>query len=440
MNAKNVNSRTVQLTDIQNYKAAFEDDKNNQLLMNTINNVGIEKVAANRKIINQTNHLFNNKVDDWEVMDQKQSGRCWIFAGMNLYKPALCKKLKIKDVQLSANYVQFWDFLEKANLFFNNVQKTSDQDLDSRLVQSILSSGPEGGWWDMFICIVDKYGIVPESVMPDTFDASKTTHMSRILCSYMRSQAKQIRFLAQEDKKDELKEFKKKYLKTVYRIIAMHLGVPPEKFDWEYENEDKEVISLKGCTPLQFSSELETQDCITLINDPRKKRPFMKHYTSEYSGNMEGHWLDFLNVDANTLKSLVKKMLDSGRSVWMSCDVGKMADHENGIFNEKLYNFSELLNIPQPLTKADRLNYCDGGGNHAMLFTGYHEVDGKITKWRIENSWGDKKGKKGFYELSDKWFEEHVYTSLISKEFLSKEQLAVLDEPVVMLMPWELPY
>lgn len=438
MNAKLTNLSSISQDDIRKIKTNFLKDKNNLLLMNTINNVGIEKASLNREVVNKADHLFNHKVDDWEVMDQKQSGRCWIFAAMNLYKPQLCKKLNIQDIHLSANYIQFWDFFEKANLFFINLQKTCDKPLDDRLVQNILNVAPEGGFWDMFIALVNKYGIVPDQVMPDTVDAEKTVLLSRILASYLRSQAKEIRHLAKQGTCS--KKFKQEYLNTVYRIIAMHLGLPPEKFDFVYENKDKKVKNLKDCTPLQFAADLEKQDSVTLINDPREERPFMKHYTSEYVGSVEGELMDFLNVDITTMKSMVKKMIDKGRIVWMSCDVHKMANHENGVFNDDAYNYCELLSIPKPLSKADRLNYCDGGGNHAMLFTGYHEEGGIVTKWRIENSWGDKKGEKGYYELSDKWFDEHVYTSLISKDLLGKDLLAVLEEPFVKLMPWELPY
>lgn len=430
--------KSISKKTIENCIADFSQVPGNQLLMNSIHNTGIDKVGINRQIISQTNHLFNCKVDDWEVMDQKQSGRCWIFAGMNLYKPELCKKFNVKDIKLSANFVQFWDFFEKANLFFNNVEKTASEPINNRLVTNILNCNLEGGWWDMFIAVVNKYGIVPDEVMPDTIDAAKSAKLCSILASYLRSQAKEIR--AKVCNEADLEGFKQNYMSSVYRILVMHLGAPPEKFDWTYENEKKKVITLKDSTPLLFSSGLENMDCVTLINDPREERPFMKHYTSECVGTIEGCHLNFLNVDIETIKKLVIKMIDTGRPVWMSCDVNKMADHENGIFNEKLYNYSELLSIPEPMSKADRLNYCDGTGNHAMLFTGYHEVDGNVTKWRIENSWGDKKGKKGYYELSDKWFNEHVYSSLISREFLSKEHLAVLDEPFIKLMPWELPY
>ena len=432
------NIESISKENIQASNSAFLNNDNNLLMMNTINNVGIEKASLNREIVKKANHHFNNKVDDWDVMDQKQSGRCWIFAGMNLYKPALCKKLNIKDIKLSSNYIQFWDFYEKSNLFFNNVVKTAHIPLSDRLVHDIISSSPEGGWWDMFISIFNKYGIVPEQAMPDTIDSARSVNISRILMSYLRSQAKEIRQLANSG--SELKEFKQGFLNTVYRIIVMHLGLPPEKFDFTYEDLDKEVHTLSDCTPLAFAKDLQTQNCVTLINDPRPERPFMKHYTCEFTGSVEGEYLDFLNVEIETIKSLVKRMIDNGRSVWMSCDVHKMVDHDKGIFHENIFNYTDLLSIPKPLSKADRLDYSDGGGNHAMLFTGYHEEDGKISKWRIENSWGDKKGTKGYYELSDEWFNEHVYTSLICKDLLSPELLAVFEEPIVTLMPWEMPY
>lgn len=438
MSTQLLNIESISRENIQASNSAFLDNENNLLIMNTINNVGIEKASLNREIVKEVNHHFNNKVDDWDVMDQKQSGRCWIFAGMNLYKPGLCKKLNVKDIKLSSNFIQFWDFYEKSNLFFNNVVKTAHIPLGDRLVHEILSSSPEGGWWDMFISIFNKYGIVPEQAMPETVDSAKSVNLSRILMSYLRSQAKEIRQLVNSG--SELKEFKQSFLNTVYRIITMHLGLPPEKFDFTYEDLDKKVHTLRDCSPLDFAKDLETQNCVTLINDPRVERPFMKHYTSEFTGSVEGQHLDFLNVEIETIKSLVKKMIDNGRSVWMSCDVHKMAEHDNGIFNENIFNYTDLLSIPKPLSKADRLDYSDGGGNHAMLFTGYHEESGKVTKWRIENSWGDKKGTKGYYELSDEWFNEHVYTSLICKDLLSSELLAVFEEPVVTLMPWELPY
>ncbi len=292
----------------------------------------------------------------------------------------------------------------------------------------------------MFIPLFDKYGIVPEVVMPDTFDAEKTTNLSKILTGFFRLNAKEIRELVKQEKFKKLEKLREDFMEKIYHILAIHLGEPPEKFSWEYIDKDKKVITMKEITPKKFAAELEVQDCVTLINDPRPSRPYMKHYTSLYTGNVEERPLDFLNVEISVIKQLVKKMIDSGRVVWMSCDVGKMANNEKGIFNEEIYKFSEVLDIPLPLTKADRLDYCDGGGNHAMLFTGYHEIDGKITKWRIENSWGEKHGKSGYYEMSDKWFDEHVYTSLIDKKFLTKAQLKVLSEPIIELMPWDLAY
>ena len=443
MNAKIDILKTLNISteNVKSFQNAFDENPNNKLLRNTVNNVGIAKAGLNSEVMNRTNHLYSNKVDDWNVMHQKQSGRCWIFAGMNLYKPGLCQKLNLKDVKLSANYVQFWDFLEKANFLLNKIQKTVNEPLSGRLVQDILTSSPEGGWWDMFISIVNKYGIVPEQVMPDTIDAASTPAMSRIFMSYLRGQAKELRgMILQGASNSEVETMKEDTLKSVYRFLVIHLGQPPETFDWVYENKDKEVKTLNSCTPLGFIADLDEQDCVTLINDPRPERPFMKHYTTDYIASVEGKYLDFLNVEIPTLKSLVKKMLDAGRVVWMSCDVGKKANHDKGVFDEEIHNYSELLGLPKPLTKADRLDYSDGGGTHAMLFTGYHEVDGDITKWRIENSWGDTKGEKGYYEMSDNWFDEHVYSSLISKEYLSKEQLAVFDEPIVKLLPWELPY
>ena len=435
-----MSSKDLEQNFINNCRESF-DYESKKGLMNIINNVGIEQASVDREVLRNANHLYSKKIDDWEVMDQKQSGRCWIFAGMNLYKPVLCEKLNIKDIKLSANYVQFWDFFEKANLFLNNIERTIDESVDSRLVHDLLCTTFEGGWWDMFIVLIDKYGVVPDDVMPDTFDASRSANLSKTLGAFMRRAARDLRNLLKSGASEsEINSLKEERLSTVYEILVMHLGMPPQKFSWSYEDKDKKLVEIKDTTPLEFCSKLEVKEYITLINDPRSVRPFKKRYSCDYVGSIEGEYLNFLNLDIETFKGLVKKMVDSGSPVWMSADVGKLADHKNGIFNADLYKIPELLGIPQPMKKADRLDYADGGGNHAMLFTGYHEENGKIVKWRVENSWGDEKGKKGYYEMSDEWFTEHVYTSLISTDLLTDEQREILSQDAVKLMPWELPY
>ena len=413
-------------------------------LRNSILNVGLDRTALNydSKVRNQ--HTFSIELKTGKATAQEKSGRCWLFAGLNTMRYRIMKDLKLKEFQLSQAYQMFFDKFEKANYFLENILDTLDQEKGSRIIMWLLDAPlNDGGQWDMFTSIVDKYGVVPRSEMPETYHSSNSRRMNSVLTLKLRGYAQELREMHRSGKDmDCLRGRKAEMLKEFYRLLTMFLGIPPDRFDFEYRDSDGEFHRDPGLTPLKFREKYvadELEDFVSIINAPTDDKPFGRTYTVQYLGNVEGGSpVTYLNVEMPLFKKLAVSQLQDGEPVWFGCDVGKFMFRDQGILDTGLFDYQGVLGTRLPLDKAGRLDYGESVMTHAMVFTGVNLPKDSIPdRWRVENSWSDKYGDKGYFVMSDEWFDQFVYQIVVRKKYLPEAMKEALGQEPIVLSPWD---
>lgn len=421
----------------------YESNPQNKIMQRAIIKNGIRDVSINHEPIIDMQYTFSHEIETGEITAQKSSGRCWLFAGLNTLRLAVMRKLNLETFEFSQNYAMFWDKLEKANYFLESILETAEEDVDGRLVMWLLGAPVnDGGQWDMFVNILEKYGAVPKHVMPETFQSSNTGIMNYLLTLKLREDAARLReaFRAGQSM-DELRAMKEKMLGEVYRILCRSLGTPPQCFDFEYRDREKQFHRDANLTPLDFLHkyvDVKLDDYVSVINAPTADKPYGRMYTVQYLGNVRGgRNVLYLNVDIQTLKQAALAQLMDGEPVWFGCDVGKMMDRESGIMDMGMFDYGSALDVQFGLNKAERLDYRESAMSHAMVFTGVNVVDGRPVRWKVENSWGKEPGHEGFFIMSDAWFDEYLYQVVVNKKYLSPELLEALQQEPIQLKPWD---
>jgi len=430
--------------DIQRFSAAFDADPKNLLALNAVTKNGIAAVALSRKEVGRINYTFSNLVESPGATNQEDSGRCWLFSGLSLLSLEAMKTLNVKTFELSEVYQTFWDKLEKANYFLENIIETRDEPLDSRMILSLLSDPlSDGGQWDMFVNLVEKYGVVPKSFMPETYSSNNSDSMNTVLDTKVREYAKFLRDMyAQGSSIEEMRKSKWELLEEFYRMLAIHLGKPPRNFYWEWRDKDKVFHRDGDMTPKDFYEKyvsLDLDDLVCLINAPTKDKPYNKMYTVQYLGNVVGgHPIRYLKVDMETLKKAAVEMIKENHAVWFGCDVDQMLETSKGAMDLNVYDYETVHGTGIKLDKAGRLDYRNSEMTHAMVLTGVDlDETGKPRKWRVENSWGAKIGDKGYMYMMDEWFDEYLFEITVRKRYLSPELLSILQTEPVVLPPWD---
>ena len=324
---------TLSAGDTELLRKDFSANPAYRLAQNAVTQVAVDDVAISREIINSTSHSLSTVLDDWKVTNQERSGRCWLFAGLNLLRVGAMRKMGLKDFEFSQNYVMFWDKIERANYFLEAVIETADRELGDRTIAFLLQSAAEdGGQWNMFAALVGKHGLVPKSVMPETQSSSNTGRMNAILRSQLRQGARAVRAAYAAGGAAAARAGKAEILRVIYRVLCIHLGTPPERFDWQWTDKDREFHRDGVLTPQEFAAkyvELPVADYVCLVHDPRATSPQGRTFTVEYLGNVIGAPpVTYLNVDVPLLKRLTAASLSAGEPVWFGCDVGKMMSNE----------------------------------------------------------------------------------------------------------------
>ena len=391
-------------------------------------------------------HSFSDIVSgEMPATNQKSSGRCWGFAGLNLFRIYLGRKHNLKDFQFSQSYFMFWDKLEKSNYFLESILKTTDLHWSSRLVMHLLDNPiQDGGQWDMWVNLINKYGVVPQSEMPESYSSSKSMRMNRMITRKLREFAKQLREASQNSASDsQLKSMKTDMLEEIYQMLTIHLGTPPNSFDWQIRDKKKSFSRFEKLTPQSFYSDhvgLNLDEYVCLINCPMSDKEYNKVYTVEMLGNVvEGQSIRYLNVESNAMKQAAINSLKNGDPVWFGCDVSKHFHRELGVMDIDLFDFESFYGTKFGMDKATRLEYGDSQMTHAMLFTGVDlDSKGNPLKWRVENSWGDKGGNKGYHIMTDLWFDEYNYEVVIHKSCLSDDLVEIFEtSEAISLKPWD---
>jgi bleomycin hydrolase len=338
----------------------------------------------------------------------------------------------------------FWDKVEKANYFLENIIETKQEPLNGRLVSSLLSDPvPDGGQWNMFANLVRKYGVIPKTFMPETANSNNSEPMNALLRTKLREYAKVLRQMNEQGASTtELREKKGESMEQFYKMLCINLGVPPETFYWEWRDKNGVFNRRGNITPVEFYNEyvgLDVDDFVSLINAPTKDKPFNKLYTVQYLGNVVGgRDTRYLNVDLKTMKKATVDMIKGNHAVWFGCDVAKMLQTDLGSMDLSIYDYESVYGTKFRLDKAARLDYGDSEMTHAMVITGVDlDEHGNARKWRVENSWGAAIGDKGYMYMMDEWFNEYLYEVIVRKEYLSPELLKILDTEPVVLSFWD---
>lgn len=443
MSSENKVDRSLTFDQITQFKNVFDTSETSSLMQNVVTQRDVNEVALNRGIVTESVHSFSNLLDDWSVTNQARSGRCWMFAGLNMFRVESKDVLNVKEFEFSQNYLMFWDKIERANFLLEAIIDTADKPIDDRTVSWLLQRGVEdGGQWDMFVSLVKKHGVVPKSVMPETESSSNSMRMNSMLNYQYRQGAKKIRDLyAQESGVDDMRESKKDTLSAMYQILAIHLGSPPDQFFWQWRDKDGDFQRDGDMTPMEFAEKYivtPMDDYVCLVHDPRKSNPYGKTFTIQYLGNVvDGPPIKYINVSIDVMKDIACRMIQDGKPVWMGCDTGKQMHRDLGIWDAELFDYPGVYETEFSMDKSERLEYHQTRMTHAMLFTGVDLVDGKPRRWRVENSWNDKVGDKGFCLMNDSWFAEYMFEISAPKSYLPKDILDAWNDEPIILPPWD---
>ena len=430
---------------IKDFRTATED-KHNNIIRRAVTKNGIHSASFDQEIANINTPIFSIDLDTGKVANQKQSGRCWMFAALNTMRHDIKDRFHISDeFQLSQSYTLFWDKFEKANYFYENVLKTATEPLDSRRVAFLLTTPQQdGGQWDMIVSIIEKYGLVPQSIYPESKASSATTELNNTLNTLLRHDATVLRGLvAQQASKDKISNARNEMLANVYRLLSLTLGEPPVQFDFEYRDELHNFHVERQLTPQDYYQKFVSWDLdeyISVINAPTADKPFDATYNVDMLGNVVGgRDVKHLNVDINKMKASAISQLKDGQSVWFGVDMGPQVDRESGLMASGIFASDDLFNVDSTMTKAQRLDYGESLMTHAMVLTGVDlDENDQPTKWKVENSWGEKVGKKGYFTMSDDWMSEYAYQIVVKKEYLSSELVNIYDNSKpTLLSPWD---
>jgi bleomycin hydrolase len=451
---------------IEEYQKQLENEGDPAFLINAITNNNIKDLSLNRELLLEHNDIVNHSLKSAGITNQKSSGRCWMFAGFNVLTPDLAAKMKLSKIELSQSWLAFWDKMEKSNLFLEEIIRLRDRPINDRELQVILESPiGDGGWWHYFTGLVDKYGVVPKSAMPETKQSSSTGMLNKLTTSKLRRFASELRQMHVEGKSEkDLRQRKEAMLADVYTILVYTYGEPPSEFSLRYkpdkkdeEKDDDETDSGSAAvdsveaekepeiiearyTPATFYEEFfdgELPEYVALCNNPT--REYGQLYQILTSRNMyEAEDFTVLNLPIERLKHYSARALLDSQVVWFACDVGKQNYGDSGIFREGIYDYNRTFGMDFRLSKADRISFKDISPNHAMVLMGVDTAaDGTPVKWLVENSWGSKKGDEGNWYMYDDWFDEYVLVTIIDRRLMEEPEVEMLEQKPLPIEAWD---
>ncbi len=470
---------------IERIRSDFQMDAHARAMRNALTSTGIRDIAENREILAAHNKQFSHKIKTTGISNQKSSGRCWMFAGFNTIKPVVLNKLDLDDFEFSHIYLQFWDKMEKANAFLEYMIEYRDRDIQDRDVVFLLKDpAPDGGYWENFVDLVTKYGVLPREAMAETASSENTGMMNRALSRILRKDAVELREIYKETGSvRKMREAKPGMLAEVYRVLVLNLGEPPQEFAWRHKAKDKgdkedkkqadkeedesedgdeardeekeedeaaeepqddydveqDWSELRIFTPQAFYSEfvgLDLSQYVNVADDPI--RPKGGHYEVQLTKNLyDGQNAHYANVDLQTLKDLVVKVLLDNKPVYFAADVSPDQDSKAGIMARNLYDYESIYALEMGLNKTERLLFRDSTINHGMAFIGVDLADGQPVKWLVENSWGSDRGSGGLWTMYDDWFVDNVYNIIVHRDYVPDEVRRVLELPAEKLPVWD---
>lgn len=403
---------------------------------------GIKKSITNQSEINSHPFVFSIDVDSNKVLNQKQSGRCWDFSGLNFIRYHIEKEHHIKDMELSPSYVYFYDKLEKGNYFYQNIINTADRPLSDRLVNWLFTTPQQdGGDWPLLTNLIEKYGLVPNELMPETKPAWNTTEINRMYNRKLDKDAMKLRDLVNNNASDtKIKSVIRQLNQENYRVLSICFGTPPEKFTYEYRDKNKKYHTTGEVTPLEFYkkfADINLDDYVELMNLPCCGYKYNQTYGTELCNNVVGgRNIRYLNVPMHDMRRMVIDQLKDDEPVWFARDVLQEWNNPAGLLSLKVYDWKRSFGISLGKDKATRVQYSESMPTHAMLICGVDLHDNEPTKWQVQNSWGDKPGHKGYFIMDNSWMDQYTYNTIVNKKYLTDTERAAYEKAEINLPYW----
>ena len=411
--------------DLQDFEKDLEDPSL-RVARRAIHENGIVASCINDTKIAENPNVFSVEVDAGEITNQRHSGRCWMFAGLNVIRTILFEKFGVKNIELSQAYLQFYDKLEKANFFLEKNLERLDKPLDDREVCFLLDSAIEdGGHWTMFVNLVHKYGVIPSSLMEDGAVSQDTTDLNRYLHFILASDLKILR-QNKDLGMEKLREMKEKMLGEIHRILIASIGVPPKSFVFEYTDKDNHFKRLPACTPQEFFStyiQEDLDDYVCLCHAPvQDYKPYVKYGCNLVNNVVEGAEVSFFNVKLEEFKAALIAALKDKKPVWFAAEVCQESLRKKGYLVKDIFCPDDLFQTHPQLSKGEKLDYRTACVSHAMTFVGVNlDENKKPNRYKVENTWGTENGKKGFYIMDAAWFDEYVYEIYVPSKYVDPE-------------------
>lgn len=434
-------SKDLSFADLANFADDLKQVPASHVIARAVQENGVNATSKSLDARAALNRVFSVEVETGDVTHQKQSGRCWLFATLNTLRHDFAKKYNLKDFQFSQNYLSFYDRLEKANKMLEWAIQLIDQPEDDREFLAMLEWGDnDGGQWANGPALINKYGLVPKSAMPETYNSDKTAEISSMInLKLHKAVAHMKKMVVTPTHEEDLRAYKVDCLREIYRMLVYAFGTPPASFDFEYRDKDNNYYNIRNLTPTTFFKDYVAVDFdqYTVLADAPDHEYGKKYGLPSQDYIFSGKKIELANVGITAMKKAVIASLKDGQTVWFGCDVVKDMDRKEGILDPNYFKKSELFDTDLHLNKAERLATRDGEVSHAMTMTGVDLVNDQPTKWKVENSWGDKPGDKGYFVMSDDWFDEYVYEVVVQNKYLQEEDKRVAAKEKEDLTPWD---
>ena len=427
---------------LQEIKKSQSNGVADKAIFNAIASNSINDLAKNFAAAGELDTHFSVETKKQSITDQKQSGRCWMFSGFNVIRNDFAQKSDSLTVELSQDYLFFYDQLEKANLFLQGVIDCAGKPMDDTRVQFFFKNPiNDGGTFCGVADLTEKYGVVPKSVMPETFSAENTSKMASLVSSKLREYGLKLRNMVAEKKsKQAIQAEKTKMLGTIYHMLKLTLGEPVTEFTYAFKDKKGKSLEAKKYTPREFFKALTGKETlngtfIMVMNDPR--REYYKTYEVDFDRHTyDGHNWKYLNLPMDEIANLAIASLKDGKKMYSSYDVGKFLDRKRGYCDVNNFDYGSLLGTTFPMNKAERISTFDSGSTHAMTLTAVDlDAQGKPTKWKVENSWGSAWGQSGCLIMTNEWFNEYMFRLVVDKKYVSDKLLKLSEQKPVMVMP-----